>query len=120
MPGPSEICGIVLSLLVEVKEQDYNNTWNHLLLSKPTPVIHCGGEDGKTKLAVTGEVHISWSQVPEPLPFKEGEHFRARVTAECNAGRGVDEAASDRFNRWVSYRVWICTASKVEVLDEPL
>jgi len=86
-----------------------------LLLSKGTPTIVCGGEDGVTKLAVSGEVHLSWSQVKEPIPFKEGEWFDARITADCYAGGGIDETTSDQAGYWIAYRVWTCDVEKIEV-----
>jgi hypothetical protein len=115
--GNGEICGVILSLMMEIKAQEKDGLWNHLLLSKNTPVIVCGGEDSKEKLAVSGEVHISWSQAKEELVFKEGERFRAKVTADCSAGGGVDEDESDKRGTWVTYRVWTCTATEIEVLE---
>lgn len=100
-----------MSLVMEVKDREDDGAWNHLLLSRQA-VIECN--DGR----ISGEIYISWSQQAKELPFKEGERFMARVTAACEAGSGIDEKASDEFNRWISYTVWTCTASKVEVLDE--
>jgi hypothetical protein len=104
-----------LVLLMEVKDREdvAPRLWNHLLLSKNTPETPCGGEDGKGLLVVSGEVHLSWSQVKAPLPFKEGEMFRARVNAECYAGNGVDESVTDR---WSSYRVWTCNVTSLRVV----
>lgn len=111
--GPGVICGIVMNLMVEVKDREDTGEWNHLLLSKNTPVILCGGEDGVKKLAVSGEVHLSWSQVKDELPFKEGEYFRARITADCNAGGGIDESITAY---WAAYRVWTCDINGIEIL----
>ncbi len=111
--GPGIICGIVMNLMVEVKDREDTGEWNHLLLSKNTPVILCGGEDGVKQLAVSGEVHLSWSQVKDEIPLKEGEYFRARITATCDAGGGIDESIT---THWASYRVWTCNVDKLEML----
>lgn len=109
-----KLCGAILSLFVEVKDQEDYGAWNHLLLSKPTEAVICEKMD-KEHWAVSGEVHISWSQVPKPLPFKEGERFRARVTGDCTLGGGIDESITAY---WAAYRVWTCDATSIEVIDE--
>ena len=106
--GFGTICGVLMSLAVETRDRDYSGSWNYLLLSKNTPEIICGG-DG---LAVSGEVHLSFSQVKDALPFKEGESFDAAVVADCHAGAGIDETVKDG---WAAYRVWTCTVTSLEV-----
>lgn len=112
--GPGLICGVVMSLMVEAKDQEDDGLWNHLFLSKNTPQVYCGKDD---QLLVSGEVRLSWSQVKDEIPFKEGEFFRARITADCDSGRAIDEDMSDRTNSWVSYRVWTCDVTQIEVLE---
>lgn len=113
--GPGSICGSALTLQVEVKERDTNNLWNHLLMVKSLQPTLCGGEDGTSKLAVSGQVHLSWSQVEKPLPREEGQYIRVRVWAECQAGFGIDESIK---THWASYRVWTCNVDKLEVLED--
>jgi hypothetical protein len=103
-------------LTVSAKEQDYNKLWNHLLVAKSASAMPCGGEDGKARLVVSGEVYLSWSQVKKELPFKEGEQILAKITATCGAGFGLDEEMSDLTNSWISYRVWTCDVDKLEIV----
>lgn len=107
-----KLCGAILSLFVEAKDQEDYGDWNHLLLARSTEAAICEPAD-KHHWPVSGEVHISWSQVPRPLPFKEGESFRARVTGDCTLGAGIDESVT---TSWSAYRVWICDATSVEVI----
>jgi hypothetical protein len=108
--GPSSLCGAILTLIVEVKDVEDYGLWNHLLLSKNTPIMEsCHGE----KLKVSGEAHLSYSQVKRPLPFKEGDAFQARVTARCDSGFGIDEQVTEY---WSSYRVWTCDIENIEIL----
>lgn len=113
--GLGSICGSTLTLQIEVKELDTNNLWNHLLMAKSLQPIACNNENGVNKLAVSGQVHLSWSQVEKPLPRKEGQYIRARVWAECQAGFGIDESVK---TYWASYRVWTCNVDKLEVLED--
>ena len=103
--GTGIICGIAMNLTVAVKEQDYDKTWNYLFASKQTPQMTCNNG-----IDVSGEVYLSWSQ-PKPLPFNEGEVFRANVQARCYAGGGIDESIKEY---WASYRVWSCTITELE------
>lgn len=114
--GPGKICNSILTLKVEVKELDTNGLWNHLLLSKPTAAVPCGGEDGVKNLVVSGEAHLSWSQVANPLPYEEGQTFRARIVASCEAGYGIYEIPGLNYLE-ASYRVWICNVDKVTLID---
>ncbi len=113
--GPGSICGSAITLQVEVKELDTNNLWNHLLMTRSLPPTLCGGEDGVNKLSVSGEVHLSWSQVEKPLPRNEGQYIRVKIWAQCQAGFGIDETV---LTRWESYRVWTCNVDKLKVLDD--
>lgn len=115
-PGTGKICNSVLTLKVEVKELDTNGLWNHLLLSKPTAAPPCGGEDGKNSLVVSGQVHLSWSQVKDQVPYEEGQVFKARITASCTAGYGVYEAPGlDSVE--LPYRIWTCNVDSLQLID---
>jgi len=107
-----KLCGIVLSLFIHDKEQDYDKTWNHLFVSKNTPVMICEKMD-KEHWAVQGEVHLSWSGVRKPVPFNEGETFRAAVTANCELGASIDERETQY---WSAFRVWICDVTELEII----
>lgn len=110
--GPSSFCNAILTLMIEVKDVEDYGLWNHLLLSRNTPMmLACHGE----ALNVSGEAHLSYSQVKRPLPFKEGDTFLARVTARCDSGFGVDENVT---SYWSSYRVWTCDIETIEVLNK--
>lgn len=83
-------------------------------MAKSLQAIPCGDEDGVKKLAVSGQVHLSWSQVKKPLPRSEGEFIRVKIWAECQAGFGIDESIK---TYWASFRVWTCNVDKLEVLE---
>ena len=106
--GPGELCGHLLELKIEAKEQEDDGKWNHLLLSTRTPAIACGGEDGVNKIVVSGEVYLSMSQVDDPLPFAEGSTFSAFVKAKCDSGLGFTKED-------YQFRVWTCDVTSLEL-----
>lgn len=63
------------------------------------------------------DYYISYSS-EHALPFKEGDRFEGRITAECELGVNLDEVMSDKLNLWIHYEDYICNALKLELLDE--
>jgi hypothetical protein len=115
MAGPLKafICGVILNGVIEVKDQEKDGTHVHLV--KVTQVRPHFCPEGKLALqAQHGSVHISFNSKDKPLG-KEGEQIRFYAEAECTAGFGVDEGMSDKFNRWVTYRSWICNSDLLEL-----
>lgn len=106
--GPGQICGLLLTMTVEVKELD-GVQWNHLLLSNRTPAQACGGEDGRTKIVVSGEAHLSMSGAELPVP--EGGTITARVWADCDSGWGFKDMGTFE----AQYRIWTCDVTKLEL-----
>lgn len=116
MAGPIKafICGVILNGVLEVKDQETDGTHVHLI--KTTHVSSHQCQDNKLALySEHSPVYISFNS-SQPLG-KEGDRIRVYVEAECTAGRGVDEGQSDKFNRWVSYRSWICNSDKVVLVN---
>lgn len=88
---------LVLWLTVSVSDREDNGIYNYLL------------ENNKYAISYSDKI---------PLKLKEGESFKGRIEAECELDYAVDEIMSDKLNQWISYRAWLCTANKVEILNE--
>lgn len=87
----------ILLFTLKFVDQDYDNSWNHLLFAKH---------------ANYGNLNISYSSV-QKLPLEEGSVFWGRVNAECSAnGKAYYPDQSD--DKWDL--VTICDAVSVEVL----
>jgi hypothetical protein len=113
MIGSGKICGLVMSLFIEVAEQDYDSTFNYLLTSRNVTAVDCPGVDPDHKIyTVSGMTKISVSEGSK-MPISEGSYIRARVWAECVPRGGVDESVTDY---WSVFSVWLCDATKIEIL----
>lgn len=42
------------------------------------------------------------------------------LKVECKNAYGVDEKASDKFNRWISYKAYICVAWELKMSDKKI
>jgi len=109
----SLICGAVIFAAIEVKDIENDGTHNHLLRAEIVPAKPCPNQ----KIIVEtnhNPIYISYSA---PIALgKEGDYVTVKIDAECTAGFGVDEGMSDKLNQWITYRSWICTATKLETM----
>ena len=96
----SLICGLVLTVLVEAKDQENDGTFNHLLVIQ-RPIHHTCDKNSE----ISGIVKISYS-AQQPLA-NEGEYVRIKVDANCFDGYGFDTNGD-------KYKIWLCDATKLE------
>lgn len=85
----------VLFLKLIVADVDYDGSYTYLFST------HIGGAKQESFIAYTAD---------QPLVTLTGA---ATVTGTCESGFGIDEAASKRYNQWVTYTSWVCTATEV-------
>jgi hypothetical protein len=113
MYGSGKICGIIMSLFVDVVEKDYDNDFNYLLSSQNAPTIDCPGIDRENKVyPVSGIVKISITNNSK-IPISQGTYVKAKVWADCVPRGGVNEAITDV---WATYPLWLCDATKIEII----
>lgn len=112
----SLICGVVINVVIDTKDVENDGLHTHLLRAKYVPASQCPGQ--KEVIQSHGnDIFISYNSM-SPLG-KEGDFLTIRMDAECSVGFGVDEGMSDKLNRWITYRSWICDAIQLEVLRGP-
>ncbi|MEM4379139.1 MAG: hypothetical protein QXL01_00430 [Thermoplasmatales archaeon] len=120
MPYSGIICQLVVWAKIVVMEPE-NGKYNHYLeLFRPMTKecqVTTDNKD-KNKVPVGGfHVGVSASQWDVRLG-EEGEFIKIRLDADCFRAFGVDEAATEKMNQWISYRSWLCDATKIEVLGK--
>ena len=108
------ICGVMLNVIVDTKDVENDGTHTHLLRANYVPAKHCPNQK-QVVAANHNDVFISYTS-PVSLG-EEGTKLTIVLDAEFSSGFGVDEKMSDLTNSWVTYRSWICTATKIRVVD---
>lgn len=78
-------------------ERDYDGSYNYLLHAE-----------------VVSQYDISYNSL-KPLPFEQGESFRATIPVDCEYDYAVDEAATEKWNQWITYRAYICNAKEIQL-----
>jgi len=101
------ICGLTMLVQVQAVDMDYDGTYNHLLVAERIQRKEC--PDSKHVV----DWHVKISHSGEKKLAKEGEYITINADAECFSAHGVDESFK---NFWVTYRVWLCNATRVERL----
>lgn len=107
------MCAAVMNVSVQIVELD-SGQYNHLLRADS---IHFNSCDPKTTPVDLSQASYAMISYSSPVKLGEvGEVGGVRIWGECLHAYGVDEDASDRYNSWITFRLWICTANKLEVL----
>jgi hypothetical protein len=109
----SLICGAIIFAAIEVKDIENDGTHTHLLRAEIVPGKPCPNQ----KIIVETHQNPIYISYNAPIALgKEGEYVSVKIDAECSVAFGVDEKMSDKLNQWISYRSWICTATKLETI----
>lgn len=95
----------IFYVLIKIWDTENDGTKNYLL---------------ETPRGNERQYHISYSS-PDLLPFKEGEVFKIKSTVECFEAFALDKAPKtheDTFPFGIPRKQWLCTATKLEVVND--
>lgn len=107
------MCAAIMNVSVQIVELD-NGQYNHLLRTNSLFTNSCATKVTPVYLSQGSYAMISYTS---PVKLGEvGEVGGVRIWGDCINAHGVDEDVSDRYNSWVTFRLWVCTANKIEIL----
>jgi hypothetical protein len=107
------ICGVILSVIIDIKDVDHDSTHTHLLRADYVQAKACQGQSAVVQ-SNYNPIYISYS-APVSLGV-EGQRVDVLMHADCYSASGVDEEATSDRNMWIAYRSWVCTATNIRVL----